>query len=106
MLITAVADSSQYSCHLLLMVSLFSMLFNDDSFDKPGSIAFDWDPIFFGLGPERFEYDRGKLQETVLKEMERGSWMGACCEPNMVFIVCNQFPVRKGANTLICQCKN
>lgn len=71
------------------------MLFNDDRFDKPDSLVFNWDPMFFGLGPECFKYDRGKLQKTILKEMEREGWMGACCEPNMVFIVCNQFPVRR-----------
>ncbi|TKA65362.1 hypothetical protein B0A49_12211 [Cryomyces minteri] len=86
-------ENIMYSGHLLLMVSLFSMLFNDERFDKPDSLVFDWDPIFFGLGPERFTYDRRKLQETILKEMERGDWMGVCCEPNMVFIVCNQFPL-------------
>ncbi|MCJ1237820.1 hypothetical protein MMC14_005807 [Varicellaria rhodocarpa] len=25
--------------------------------------------------------------------MERNGWMGVCCEPNMVFVVCNQFPL-------------
>ncbi|KAK1807457.1 hypothetical protein LTR12_018196 [Friedmanniomyces endolithicus] len=63
------------------------MLFNDDRFDKPDSLVFNWDPMFFGLGPECFKYDRGKLQKTILKEMEREGWMGACCEPNMVFIL-------------------
>ena len=77
------------------MVSLFSMLFNDDGFDKPDSLVFDWDPMFFGMGPESFKYNGRTLQEAILKQMEQGGWMGVCCEPNMVFIVCNQFPVRK-----------
>jgi hypothetical protein len=25
--------------------------------------------------------------------MEKNKWMGVCCEPNVVFVVCNQFPV-------------
>ena len=76
------------------MVSLYSMLFNDNSFDKEGSIVFDWNPLFFGMGPESFSYTRMTVQETILKEMEREKWMGVCCEPNMIFIICNQFPVR------------
>ena len=80
------------------MVSLFSMLFNDDSFDEPDSIVFDWDPIFFGMGSESFKYNRSTLQECILKQKEEGGWMGVCCEPNMVFIVCNQFPVRRNAS--------
>ena len=75
------------------MVSLYSMLFDDDSFDQDGSICFNWDPVFWGLGPEQFKYSRSTLQEAILKEMERSSWIGVCCEPNSVFVVCNQFPV-------------
>lgn len=84
----------QYSGHLLLMVSLYSMLFGDDHFDQKDGIIFNWDPMFWGMGPERFSYNRTTLQGCILKQMERSGWMGACCEPNMVFIVCNQFPVR------------
>ena len=75
------------------MVSLYSMLFADDRYDKEDSIVFDWSPMWWGMGPERFSYTRMKLQKTILKEMESTGWIGACCEPNMVFIVCNQFPV-------------
>jgi hypothetical protein len=70
------------------------MLFNDRRFDYEGSIVFDWNPLFFGMGPERFIYTRSTLQKTIPKEMERENWMGVCCEPNMIFIICNQFPVR------------
>jgi hypothetical protein len=75
------------------MVSLYSMLFNDDSFDQPDSIIFDWNPLFFGMGPEKYSYTRSTLQEAILKEMEREGWLGVCCEPNAIFIICNQFPV-------------
>ncbi|CZR63248.1 uncharacterized protein PAC_13145 [Phialocephala subalpina] len=86
-------ENIMYSGHLLLMVSLYTMLFNDDHFDQPESIVFDWNPLFFGMGRERYTYTRSTLQETIIKEMERENWMGVCCEPNMVFIICNQFPL-------------
>lgn len=75
------------------MISLYSMLFDDDTFDQPDSIVFDWNPIFWGMGAERFSYTRTTLQEAIVAEMERNKWMGVCCEPNLVFVVCNQFPV-------------
>ncbi|KAK0890090.1 hypothetical protein LTR91_025513 [Friedmanniomyces endolithicus] len=69
------------------------MLFSDGEFDKSDSLVFNWDPIFFGMGPESFKYNRLTLQQAILTQMEQGGWMGVCCEPNMVFIVCNQFPL-------------
>ncbi|KFY94556.1 hypothetical protein V501_01892 [Pseudogymnoascus sp. VKM F-4519 (FW-2642)] len=88
-----VRENIMYSGHLLLMVSLYAMLFDDDEFERPGSLQFNWDPVFFGFGSETFVYDRRTLQTAILKEMERNEWMGVCCEPNSVFIVCNQFPL-------------
>lgn len=84
----------KYSGHLLLMVSLYSMLFNDDTYDASDALVFHWDPIFWGLGPETFKYSRSTLQQAIIDEMERENWLGVCCEPNNIFVVCNQFPVR------------
>ena len=87
-------ENIMYSGHLLLMTSLYAMLFDDNEFEKPGSLTFKWEPMFWGLGPQKFEYDNGSLQEIIIKEMEQNGWVGVCCEPNAVFIVCNQYPVR------------
>ncbi|KAJ7511830.1 hypothetical protein B0H11DRAFT_1953193 [Mycena galericulata] len=103
-----VRENIMYSGHLLLMVSLHAMLFNDDKYDAPDALVFNWDPIFWGMGPETFKYNRSSLQEAILKQMEDENWMGVCCEPNCVFIVCNQFPliamryndVRAGSNVV------
>ena len=82
-----------YSGHLLLMTSLYAMLFDDDEFEKPGSLTFVWDPLFWGFGPEKYIYDNRSLQQVILRQMEENDWVGVCCEPNAVFVVCNQFPV-------------
>ncbi|KAJ7686847.1 hypothetical protein B0H17DRAFT_940077 [Mycena rosella] len=82
-----------FSGHLLLMVSLHAMLFDDNKYDAPDALVFEWNPIFWGMGPEKFTYSRSTLQVAILKEMERENWMGVCCEPNNVFVVCNQFPI-------------
>lgn len=82
-----------YSGHLLLMVALYGMLFDSDEFEEEGSIEFKWDPVFWGMGPESFKYSRASLQQVILDQMEKNGWVGVCCEPNVVFVVCNQFPV-------------
>lgn len=88
-----VRENIMYSGHLLLMTSLYAMLFDDDVFERPASLTFNWDPMFWGMGPESFCYDNRSLQKAILAEMERNGWVGVCCEPNLVFIACNQFPV-------------
>ena len=69
------------------------MLFDDDTFEKKDALLFNWNPIFFGMGPESFVISRETLQVAVIGEMEKNGWKGVCCEPNCVFVVCNQFPV-------------
>ncbi|KAH8678507.1 hypothetical protein BX600DRAFT_376861 [Xylariales sp. PMI_506] len=88
-----VRENIMYSGHLLLMISLYAMLFDDDEFEQPNSMAFKWDPLFIGFGPQTFNYSTKSLQQAILDEMERNGWMGVCCEPNAVFVVCNQFPM-------------
>ncbi|KAF4536480.1 uncharacterized protein LTHEOB_2241 [Lasiodiplodia theobromae] len=69
-------ENIMYSGHLLLMVSLHAMLFDDDKYDEPGALEFVWDPIFWGFGPEKFAYSRSTLQQAILAEMEREKWKG------------------------------
>lgn len=101
-------ENIMYSGHLLLMVSLHAMLFDSDAYDRDGALTFEWNPMCFGMGSETFRYDRLSLQRAILDEMERSGWMGVCCEVNVVFVICNQFPliamryndVRDGVNVV------
>lgn len=103
-----VKENIMYSGHLLLMVSLYSMLFDSEKYDLPGSLTFHYDPIFYGFGPEKFEYERMSLQNAILAEFEKNEFLGVCCEPNCIFVICNQFPfiamryndVRNGTNVV------
>ncbi|OKL56704.1 hypothetical protein UA08_08016 [Talaromyces atroroseus] len=70
-----VRENIMYSGHLLLMTSLYAMLFNDDEFEKPGSLTFHWNPLFWGMGPEIFVYDNRSLQQAIIAEMERNAWI-------------------------------
>ena len=88
-----IEENIMYSGHLLLMTSLYAMLFADDEFEKEGSLTFRWDPVFWGRR-QNFVYDNRSLQKVIFQQMEDNGWVGVCCEPNAVFVVCNQFPVR------------
>lgn len=82
-----------YSGHLLMMVGLYEMFYRDGRFDAPGSLTFQFRPVFRGMGPEDFPYDHGKLARTIFAEFERNDFMGCECEPNGIFVYCNQFPI-------------
>ncbi|EJU01244.1 hypothetical protein DACRYDRAFT_89084 [Dacryopinax primogenitus] len=88
-------ENIMYSGHLLLMVSLHSMLFASNKYDDPTGLTFVHAPIFWGLStsPEKFSYKRMSLQKVVWDEMEKHGWLGCPCEPNAIFVVCNQFPL-------------
>ncbi|KAF8503084.1 hypothetical protein JB92DRAFT_816875 [Gautieria morchelliformis] len=88
-----VRENIMYSGHLLLMVTLYAMLFDDNKFDQDDALTFQWDPVFWGMGPEKFSYTTSSLQQTILNQMEQNGWAGVCCEPNWIFVPCNQFPI-------------
>ncbi|RVX75891.1 hypothetical protein B0A52_00248 [Exophiala mesophila] len=102
-----VRENIMYSGHLLLMLSFYAMLFDDDEFEQPDSVVFDWAPQFWGES-EKYKYSTQTLQDVIVKEMEKNQFLGACCEPNVVFVICNQFPLiaiglndkRHGTNVL------
>ena len=82
-----------YSGHLLMMVSLYEMLYRDGRYDSDGSLTFQFRPVLRGLGPEDYPYDHGKLTTAIFAEFERNQFIGCECEPNGIFVNCNQFPM-------------
>lgn len=86
-------ENIMYSGHVLLMTSLYAMLFDDAEYEKEGGLTWVWDPLFVGLGHEKFSYTNRQLESVIFKQMEENGWVGVCCEPNAIFVVCNQFPV-------------
>ncbi|ETS74733.1 hypothetical protein PFICI_13217 [Pestalotiopsis fici W106-1] len=88
-----IKENIMFSGHLLLMVSLYAMLFNSDKYEREASLTFEWDPVFWGMGSQKYQYNRASLQAAIIDEMEKSEWMGVCCEPNNVFVICNQFPI-------------
>lgn len=88
-----IRQNVMYSGHLLMMVGLYDMFYRDGRFDAPGSLTFQFRPVFRGMGPEDFPYDHKKLAEVIFAEFERNDFIGCECEPNGIFVYCNQFPI-------------
>jgi hypothetical protein len=82
-----------FSGHLLMMVSLYEMLYRDGRFFEPGSLTFECRPPFRGLGPQDFPYDLGSLASVIEEQFAASGGMGCECEPNGIFVYCNQFPM-------------
>jgi len=82
-----------FSGHLLMMVSLYEMLYRDGRFFEPGSLTFECRPPFRGMGPQDFPYDLGSLAAVIEEQFAASGGMGCECEPNGIFVYCNQFPM-------------
>ena len=88
-----IRQNVMYSGHLLMMVGLYDMFYRDRRFDTPGSLTFQFRPVFRGMGPEDFPYDHSKLAQVIYDEFARNDFIGCECEPNGIFVYCNQFPI-------------
>ena len=88
-----VRQNIMYSGHLFKMVGLYEMLYRTGRYNAPGSLSFEFKPVFRGVGPETFAYDHKSLGQAILKEFERNDYLGCECEPNAIFVVCNQTPL-------------
>jgi hypothetical protein len=88
-----VKENIMYSGHLYAMTAMHAALFDDDRYDVPGALTFKWEPMFQGLAPETYEYQRSTLGDAIYWQMVENGWLGVACEPNCIFIVCNQFPI-------------
>jgi hypothetical protein len=88
-----VKENIMYSGRLFAMLGMHSMLFDSDRYDRPGAISLRWEPMFQGLGPEVYEYSSSSIAENLYWQMAETGWYGIVCEPNCLFIVCNQFAI-------------
>lgn len=88
-----IKQNVMYSGHLLMMVSLYEMLYRDGTYDAEGSLVFKFRPTFRGMGPVDYSYNHQKLLKAIHDEFARNDFLGCECEPNGIFVYCNQFPL-------------
>lgn len=102
-----VKENIMYSGRFFAMLGMHSMLFDSDQYDELGAISLRYAPKLHGMGPEVFEYSISSLSEVIYWQMVESGFLGIVCEPNALFVVCNQFPIlgwrfldlRKGTTT-------
>lgn len=87
-----VKENIMYSGHVQAMAGMYAVLFDDDRYERPGGLTFSYEPLF-ASGGERFVYDFTRLTDMIYWQMVETGFLGVPCEPNMVFLVCNQFPI-------------
>ena len=82
-----------YSGHLLQMVGLHEMLFDDHRYDEPGSLTFRFAPVEFGQPPIEMKYDHERLTKVIHEQFVEDRFRGIECERNAVYAECNQHPI-------------
>lgn len=85
-------ENVMYSGHLSSVAALYGLLFDDAKYDKMGSIRFDGFQSF-GFGKSAVEYSLITLNDHFYWQMVENGYMGVACQPNEVFVTCNQFPL-------------
>lgn len=85
-------ENIMYSGHLHAMAGMFGVLFDDARFEQPGSLTIRHSPLYVGE-EECYEYDFTSINDIIYWQMVENGWLGVACEPNCIFLVCNQFPM-------------
>lgn len=87
-----VKENVMYSGHLNHVAALYAYLFDDSKYDSVGSMRFDGFQSN-GFGSATAEYSLSTLNDLIYWQMVESGYMGVACQPNEVFVTCNQFPI-------------
>ncbi|WP_137681771.1 hypothetical protein [Aurantiacibacter suaedae] len=87
-----VKENIMYSGHLHAMAGMYGVLFDDDRYEREGGLTIRHSPLFVGEEME-FSYDFSSINDIIYWQMVENGWLGVACEPNCIFLVCNQFPM-------------
>lgn len=87
-----VKENIMFSGRLAVMAGMHSVLFDDDRYEAANGLSLEY-PYPYGGGPMTFEYSLNSLNEVIYWQMVESGYLGVSCEPNMTFIVCNQYSI-------------
>lgn len=80
-----VKENIMYSGHLNPVAELYAYMFNDDKYDKPGSLRFD--AIQMNPWGERtVSYSLPDLHKLIYDQAVANDYIGVACMPNTVFV--------------------
>jgi len=88
-----IRQNIMYSGHLFQMVATYAALYNSDKYEQPGALTFNYNPTAHGMGREQFIYDTPRLAEVLRQQFEANGYAGIECEPNAIFVECQQHPI-------------
>ncbi|MEW5809724.1 MAG: hypothetical protein AB1925_09735 [Actinomycetota bacterium] len=83
-------DNIMYSAYVQSVTALYHHLFDDDQYQQPGALSFEFWSFFWGGEPKSFPYDERTLNEHLYWQMVESGFIGIACEPNCAFQICNQ----------------
>lgn len=78
-------ENIMYSGHLMQIIALYESITGDMKYSTEG-----WD--FVWDDDTKIHYDANKLMEVVFKQVESDETGGVPCEPDTIFIICNDHP--------------
>ncbi|MEJ5979181.1 hypothetical protein WG901_21185 [Novosphingobium sp. PS1R-30] len=81
-----------YSGHLNHVAALYAYLFNDAKYDAPDAFVFH-NMQAMGFGKQQVEYGLKSLNDAIYWQFVENGHLGVACQPNAVFLGCNQFPL-------------
>ncbi len=78
-------ENIMYSGHLLQLLAMYEAVTNDPRWRTAG-FDFVWDKT------RRVHHDTMSLVETTVRQMRANPSGGVCCEPGLIFFMCNNHP--------------
>jgi linalool dehydratase/isomerase-like protein len=84
-------DNVMYSGYLGVMIGLYETLNGDRRYGLPGALTLRWSRR------RSYAYDFASVAEAIRRNMLRSSTTQYCCEPHLVYPICNTFAL----NTLL-----
>ena len=88
-----IRQNIMYSGHLLQMVGLHEMLFDDRRYDAKGALTFRFAPVEYGEDPIEIKYDHDRLAKVIYDQFVEVDFRGIECERGSVYTECNQHPI-------------
>lgn len=86
-----VSENIMYSGHLNHVAALYAYMFNDAKYDKPDAFVFR--NFQNSFDKRQVEYSLKSLNDVIYWQFVENGHMGVACQPNAVFLGCNQFPL-------------
>ncbi|KAL4810715.1 hypothetical protein BDV18DRAFT_874 [Aspergillus unguis] len=87
-------DNIMYSAYLQTMTAMYHSLFDDNRYQKPGALTFEYDTFLWGPKDGfKFIYDQKSINDQVYWNMVEEGYLGVACEPWCIYQICNQIPI-------------